>query len=833
MNAITLRSRAISVISLVLLLVFPLPLLAMEYSQPVSIDRQQLIFEKLADYDLVKLPAGSYLNDVGKPRLPVLELRIALPDGMRAESVRLENVSTQPLDGSYRIFPAQPPIRISEYSDNLEFVQPDLTVYGSAQPFPENQVTLVGQSDLAGQSFAVVELSPLSYFPTSGELILSTAMDVVVSGATDYECGDYLPRSASPKTVAYYRNQVSELVANTEAVQLRESQAAAKSRALPADGPFDHVIITTSSLAAYWTDLAVWHTKKGVRDTIVTTDYIYANYSGSDNQEKIRNFLIDAHDNWGTLYVLIAGEHAQVPFEYRSYVSENIPGDEYYADFDDDWMMELLVGRVTADNQAQVALFINKLMNYETNPPPIGYTLNVTLLGMDLTTDWQPPYYTLTASEETKILIDTSYIPSRFNVTTVYDSESTDHRTKFIDAMNSGAHLINHSDHSNTTIMGVGDLNHNDYISNGSVDNLTNDNRMSVIFSLGCHPNEMDHNDCIAEHFVVYNDLQAGVAFTGNTRSGWFYVGDPNTLSGVLDIKWWEGLFDHNMYHLGEALAYSKHNSPRSDSHERYCQWTLNLLGEPEMPIWTDLPSTVIAVYPDSITHSPFDFSVHTQRTHQGVIDSVYVCLWKDGDIFERGYSDENGDITFTIMPSSGVLNVTATKQNYLPFTGVAYVDVSNSAPTCIVPNDTSLLLRSGGEICLPVGCGDAEGNLDGGPTVVSGPGTVVDGSWCYMPTVDEVCQVTIQCQDLGGLVCEAQFEVNVDAYFCGDADGNDLVNISDAVYLIGYIFGGQIAPVPLASGDVDCNELVNISDAVFLISYIFGGGEAPCTGCS
>jgi glutaredoxin-related protein len=68
--------------------------------------------------------------------------------------------------------------------------------------------------------------------------------------------------------------------------------------------------------------------------------------------------------------------------------------------------------------------------------------------------------------------------------------------------------------------------------------------------------------------------------------------------------------------------------------------------------------------------------------------------------------------------------------------------------------------------------------------------------------------------------------------FTCGDADGNDIVNISDAVYLIAYIFGGGPVPDPLLSGDPDCNWIVNISDAVYLIAYIFGSGDAPCAGC-
>jgi hypothetical protein len=65
--------------------------------------------------------------------------------------------------------------------------------------------------------------------------------------------------------------------------------------------------------------------------------------------------------------------------------------------------------------------------------------------------------------------------------------------------------------------------------------------------------------------------------------------------------------------------------------------------------------------------------------------------------------------------------------------------------------------------------------------------------------------------------------------YICGDADGSGIVNVSDAVFLVGYIFGGGPAPDPLLAGDCDLNEVVNISDAVYLIGYIFGGGPAPC----
>ncbi len=68
--------------------------------------------------------------------------------------------------------------------------------------------------------------------------------------------------------------------------------------------------------------------------------------------------------------------------------------------------------------------------------------------------------------------------------------------------------------------------------------------------------------------------------------------------------------------------------------------------------------------------------------------------------------------------------------------------------------------------------------------------------------------------------------------FVCGDADSKGTVNITDAVYLINYIFAYGPAPDPMDSGDVDCSGRIDISDVVFLINYIFAGGAEPCSAC-
>jgi hypothetical protein len=68
-----------------------------------------------------------------------------------------------------------------------------------------------------------------------------------------------------------------------------------------------------------------------------------------------------------------------------------------------------------------------------------------------------------------------------------------------------------------------------------------------------------------------------------------------------------------------------------------------------------------------------------------------------------------------------------------------------------------------------------------------------------------------------------------IDPYVCGDANGDGLVNIGDAVFIITYVFRGGPAPDPLEAADVNLDGNVNIGDAVYLVAYIFRSGPIPC----
>jgi hypothetical protein len=123
---------------------------------------------------------------------------------------------------------------------------------------------------------------------------------------------------------------------------------------------------------------------------------------------------------------------------------------------------------------------------------------------------------------------------------------------------------------------------------------------------------------------------------------------------------------------------------------------------------------------------------------------------------------------------------------------------------------------------------GEIGTGLDGTGLTLSSTG-VVSGTPAAIGTI----VFTASAADVLNDNDQKEFTIEVvQGWLCGDADGSEVINISDAVYLITYIFGSGPAPDPLLAGDADCTGIVNISDAVYLISFIFGEGPAPCADC-
>lgn len=111
--------------------------------------------------------------------------------------------------------------------------------------------------------------------------------------------------------------------------------------------------------------------------------------------------------------------------------------------------------------------------------------------------------------------------------------------------------------------------------------------------------------------------------------------------------------------------------------------------------------------------------------------------------------------------------------------------------------------------------------------------------NWIATEPIADSCHIKITAYDKvdnqAEEFAEYMFAIDYCNWLVGDANGNGFWEISDAVYLIAYVFerGPLPTPHPVGSGDADCGYTVDVTDAVYMINYVFDGGPEPGYNCS
>lgn len=625
-------------------------------------------------HDTVRLAGADLLQDAGAPRLPVETVRIALPHGMTVTGVRVGAVTIRDIPGAYDVPPACGPRPIAGFSDEVVAPARDPRVYESAEPYPSRRVVLVGQTDLAGQSVAVLRVYPIQYVPTEKRLVLATSMEIVLEGVPGHVCCDHLPASASARTRSAYERMLEGMVVNPGDVSLRTDPHAGASRLLE-PGAYEYVIITDFGWVDDFQPLADWRTRKGSPAKIVTTMWIYnlAGYSGT-NLEKIRAFVVDAHANWGATHFLLGGDSNTIPDDTRQitvpgYGTHDLANDTYFADYDDDWVNEVHVGRASVRTPQDIAVFVDKVFTYEKDPPA-DYATTTAFFGFDITDPGDGH------GEVSKEHIRAMHLPATWTLRTEYDSEPGSHRADVIGYLNQGHHLVNHHDHCNEQSMGVGWISHADLLYTVDINGLTNGDRQSIMFAVGCHPCNVPYYRTIGEAAVLNPDGGA-IAFMGNSGWGWGgSIEDPDWYTARQDRYFYRNLFDDGFEKIGENFSDLKNDEFDFDDPynlHKFCFIQLHLLGDPEMPVWSEEPKALAVTHDDTVYLGRGTFLVHAESGGSPV-EGALVCLWKSGDVYETAETIL-GDASFALAPASpGTLLVTVSHRNHVPYEGEAVV---------------------------------------------------------------------------------------------------------------------------------------------------------------
>ena len=679
----------------------------------VTFSVSDLIVHKIGEYDAVKLANCDITRIVGEPQLPVKLVHVALPNGAVVERVEVLSAVTEELEGTFHIYPVQPPRILGKPGDmalDVEFIKPKGSVYQSREAYPQGLAEPTAAGSMAGYRIAGVVVYPVQYIRAEGKLLFHSRIELRVhyaSGQADYR----MYKGRSSRAHEAQRRVVERMVLNPGDIHQRSGLKGDVLCAVP-PGEYEYVIITDASYVSAFQPLADWKTKKGVAATIVTTTWIYANYSGVDDQEKIRNFIRDAYENWGTMWVLLGGdvndktsvsdpgpaEACVVPtrpayamdFEWNQsqYDENDLQADLYYSDLDGTWndngnstygevddnvdlYPDVYVGRAPVNSVDEVSTFVNKVLTYE-NPVQTEQFMKMLFLGEIM---WTDPY---TDGGEGKNMIDDECIPPRFDpITKLYQSLGNESRETVIDALNEGYHIINHDGHCWWNIMGVG----NGSLRPSHMDALTNDPAYGIIYSIGCWPAAFDY-DCIGEHYIA-NPNGGGVAYIGNSRYGWGAPGNPGWgYSDRIDHRYLYNLFVEDIYHLGAAIDLAKaYYIPASQQANVYRlhQYQVNLLGDPEMPVWTDAPAELTVDHPSNIIVGSSQVII-TVRDGSGAVEDALVCLQKDSNVYVYGRTGAQGQVALDVAPASaGSMNITVTGPNVLPYEGTITVTGSGA----------------------------------------------------------------------------------------------------------------------------------------------------------
>ncbi len=682
-----MRCLFISVLMMILVIMSATPGTAAEGMKvTVTFDPAELSWEILNGYDLPRLSDCDLTREVGAPQLPARSVQVVIPAGLAVDGIEVIDTSSSLLPQRRRIYPAQPPQILSlggGKSQAISFVQPHPAMYMGEGPYPGRVAEYTGCGRMGQVQLASLVFYPLQYLPAEEKILFHDRVDVVLHLSQRVQA-PLSPRFSEIGRQDSRIRAIGRLAHNGEDIDRLYPHLLAGRGAVLGQDLAEYVIVTDLAFESAFQTLADWKTKKGVPARVVTVQWIEAQYQGADRQEKIRRFILDAYGNWGAVWVLLAGDTQLIPVRYAYAMDSetqynDIPCDLYYADLDGDWnadgdgtfgevedevdlFPEVFIGRAPVSTLVQAENFVRKVLVYE-KPTLLDYQQKA-LFAADIL--WYNPY---TDASESKELIDERYLPPQFDpVTKLYMSQGNETPFAFLAAVDQGVGIINHDGHAYYSVMGMG----TGYIGNSDMDYLHNGDRLGILYSIGCWPAAFDY-DCIAEHFL--NNLNGGgVAFVGNSRYGWGSPGNPCFgYSDRFDQQFFKTVFQDGITRIGEALTTSKAlYAPRSyqENVYRWHQYQLTLLGDPEMPLWTQTPRSLTVEHPQQI---PADSSLVTVlASHQGQpIDGALVCLMGADDVYQRAITDHFGRASFNLcMDSSQTIAVTVTAADFVPYEG-------------------------------------------------------------------------------------------------------------------------------------------------------------------
>ncbi|UCF71715.1 MAG: T9SS type A sorting domain-containing protein [candidate division WOR-3 bacterium] len=425
--------------------------------------------------------------------------------------------------------------------------------------------------------------------------------------------------------------------------------------------PRGYLIIAPSEFVDEIQPLAQWKEKKGWDVEIRTTAQ-----TGS-TPTLIRDYIANAYNTWSPRpeYVLLVGDVNHVP----AFTNPSATDHPYTLIDGDDFLSELLIGRLSVSIDNELNTVVAKIIGYETNPTmsdPSWYS-RALMVGANLPSGMTTPV-------PTKRWVRDKFFEYGFNaVDTVFDPMPPSGITASI---NNGVTFVNYRS-------GDGNIDSWPFPFFGSADvyALNNGWKLPIVTSIVCWTGNFGAGTCFGEAW-----LRAGNPVAPKGAVAFFGASSPQShtrWNNCLDYGVYWGILEDDISSLGAALYRGKMelylnfpNDTTITSGSSFYFHAFNLLGDPSLEVWTGIPDSFIVTHVPSIQTGSSSFSVHVTNSASQPVAGAMASLYKSGEVKEIEFTDETGNAAFNFTTSTqDTLFVTITKHNFKPYSGHTMVN--------------------------------------------------------------------------------------------------------------------------------------------------------------
>lgn len=569
-------------------------------------------------YDFIVMDHTLLSGITGEPAIPYHQVALLLPPGESAVELRFSGEELTPIPGIFHLWPQQPVQPISKGSDNT--FRKNETVYQSNGNYPKLQTGNLFTAFLNGYSFALSTFTPVVYNPVTGSLSYYKRVTIQVVTQPDVKAAKALANLPASKNAL---QRALSLAQNPASMALYPSKSPLKSA-------YEILIITPQQFQEGYADLVNYYNSINRPAQIATTELINSSMTGQDQQEKIRNYIIQEYQTNGIEQVILGGDIEHVPYRgFYCYVISgsgyedfNIPADLYYSALDGNWntngdnkwgepgeddlLPELSVGRMSFSTSQELENMVHKSVSYQSTPveEEMKHPFMVSEFLYDPPMTWGSDYLELLIDDHNDNGYFTHGIPSLVNtIDSLYDSPSYSWgTTQLLNEINQGKSFIHHSGHSNSNYMMRlynWDITNQNF---SKVDGIQHN--YQLMYTHGCICGAFDDNDCISEKATTISNWLVGGIF--NSRYGWFNQGQTEGPSAHLHREFISALYhpdpDSACPYLGTAHTMSKIKTAPwvglpgefEPGAQRWCFYDCNVLGDPALKVWIDNPSVGI-----------------------------------------------------------------------------------------------------------------------------------------------------------------------------------------------------------------------------------------------